>query len=396
MKGPNARLIIAFLFSLAAGYIIAWAIMVGPSSFILLNTEFQLFGYVFPIRLAIPLGLGTDLRRFGFVNLSTIAILVTFLIVVLLDSPLKLHAFDWAWPEGGLVWPEASKKESGPSIIARIGNSLKVSAFVVVVVVLIAGFASLIPQVESPAPEVLEISGNLSGPELAELGEEVFQSPEAGCLACHALGREGLRAPDLAGMGAQAAERVPGLSAEDYLRQAFEEPCAYIVEGYDCIMPPTLVQALGPAKITALIAFLQSQGGEITVSLSGEEATESSAAAASTGNSGSGVAGTTAEEIVVNIAPSCVTCHKLDTIEATGALGPDLSKVGARLTPDQIRESILMPDVVIAEDCPGAPCTPGIMPKTYGDQLSAAQLETLVKFLSSLGGPAEEARSKTE
>jgi mono/diheme cytochrome c family protein len=210
------------------------------------------------------------------------------------------------------------------------------------------------------------------------------------------LGQEGLRAPDLAGIGAQAAERVPGLSAEDYLRQAFEEPCAYVVEGYDCIMPPTLVQALGPAKITALIAFLQSQGGEITVSLSGEEAAQSSAAEASTGSGGPGVAGTTAEEIIANTAPSCVTCHQLDAIEAVGALGPDLSEVGARLTPDEIRGSILMPDAIIAEECPGAPCAPGLMPKTYGDQLSAMQLEILVTFLSDLGGPAEEASGGAE
>jgi hypothetical protein len=63
-------------------------------------------------------------------------------------------------------------------------------------------------------------------------------------------------------------------------------------------------------------------------------------------------------------------------------VGPNLSDVGARLNPDQIRESILLPDAVIAENCPGVPCTPGIMPKTYGDQLSDAQLETLVTFLS--------------
>jgi hypothetical protein len=64
--------------------------------------------------------------------------------------------------------------------------------------------------------------------------------------------------------------------------------------------------------------------------------------------------------------------------------------VGARLTPEEIRESILMPDAVVAEDCPGAPCTPGLMPKTYGEQLNAMQLEILVTFLSDLGGPAEE------
>jgi hypothetical protein len=145
-------------------------------------------------------------------------------------------------------------------------------------------------------------------------------------------------------------------------------------------MPQTLGQTLGPAKVTALTAFLQSQGGEITVSLSADAA-ESEAAESS---SGPIVAGTTAEEIITNTAPSCTTCHKLDAIEATGAVGPDLSQIGARLSPEEIRQSILMPDTVIAENCPGAPCAPGLMPKIYGEQLNAMQLETLVTFLSEL------------
>jgi cytochrome c2 len=262
-------------------------------------------------------------------------------------------------------------------------NTLKVSAFIVIVVGVIAGFASLIPQVESPAPQVIEISGTLSGPELAALGESVFQSAEAGCLACHNIGREGLRGPDLAGVGARAAERVSGQSAEEYLHESLTDPCAHVVETFDCIMPQTLLQTLGSAKITALVAFLQSQGGEITVSLA-EDGAEGAAAAAG-GSQAAGVAGTTAQEIMTSV--GCIACHQLDAIAAVGGVGPDLSQVGSRLTPDQIRQSLLTPDAVIAEECPTGPCVAGIMPKTLGDQLSAAQLETLVEFLSSQGGP---------
>ena len=43
-----------------------------------------------------------------------------------------------------------------------------------------------------------------------------------------------------------------------------------------------------------------------------------------------------------------------------------------------------VPDAVIAEDCPTGACPAGVMPKTFGEQLSAAQLETLVQFLSEL------------
>lgn len=264
-------------------------------------------------------------------------------------------------------------------------NTLKVSAFIILIVASIAGFASLIPQLESPAPETLEISGDLSGPELAELGQTVFESSEAGCLTCHALGREGLRAPDLAGIGAAAGERKPGMSAEEYLRESIEDPCAYVIEGFDCIMPQTLLQTLGPAKVTALIAYLQSLGGEITVTLSAEQASPE------TEGANVGVQGSTAEEILASA--GCVACHTIAAIGAEGAVGPNLSEVGARLTSEEIRQSILNPDAVLAEACPQreddgstttGPCTARIMPKDFGQKLSAAQLETIVSFLSEL------------
>lgn len=260
-----------------------------------------------------------------------------------------------------------------------MANSLKVSGFIVLVVVLIAGFASLIPQLESPAPEELVISGELSGAELAALGEEVFNSAGAGCLACHGLGKPGLRAPDLAGIGAAAGDRVASLSAEQYLRQSLIEPCSFVVSGYDCIMPQTLQQTLGDAKLTALVAFLQGQGGEVTVRLSAE------AAQASTDEAGAGIAGVTAAEIFTNA--GCVACHTLPAVGAAGQVGPDLSEVGARLTPDEVRRSILFPDEQLAENCPTGPCLAGLMPKAFGESLSALQLETLVVFLAGQGAP---------
>jgi cytochrome c553 len=353
MRRPGGKLILAFSVCLLIGYGASLLIMIG-----ILETEYRLY---------------------GFGNLSIVALLVAFMLLLFLDSPFKLGLFKWDdafWPDGFNL-PE---RRTGQSRGVRLGNSFKVALFIVIVVGSIAGFASLIPQIQSPAPEVLEISGDLAGPELAAVGEEIVNSADTGCLACHGLGREGLRAPDLAGIGAAAASREPGKSAEDYLYEALEDPCAYVVEGYDCIMPTTLAQALGPAKVTAVVAFLESQGGEITVSLSADEA--ASSAAEDSSGSGPGVAGATGEEIIANAAPTCSTCHQLDAVGAAGAIGPDLSQVGAHLTPDEIRHSILMPDEVIAENCPGAPCAPGIMPKTYGEQLSAIQLETLVQFLS--------------
>ena len=260
-----------------------------------------------------------------------------------------------------------------------MSSSLKVAGFIVLTVVLIAGFASLIPQLESPAPEELQITGDLAGAELATVGEDVFNSTGAGCLACHGLGAEGLRAPDLAGIGSAAGERAAGSSAEDYIRESLVDPCAFVVSGYDCIMPQTLEQTLGPAKITALIAFLQSLGGEVTVTLSAE------ALEADEAEPGTGIAGSTPDAVFANA--GCVACHTLPATGATGQVGPDLSDIGARLSADEIRQSILFPDEVLADDCPTGPCLAGIMPKVFGDQLTALQLELLVGFLSTQANP---------
>jgi cytochrome c551/c552 len=172
---------------------------------------------------------------------------------------------------------------------------------------------------------------------------------------------------------------VVGLSAEQYLRQALTEPCSYVVTGYDCIMPQTLQQTLGEAKLTALVAFLQSLGGEVTVRLSAE------AAQAAEGEAGGGIAGVTAAEIFTNA--GCVACHNLPAVGAAGQVGPNLNDVGSRLTPDEIRRSILFPDEQLATNCPTGPCLAGLMPKAFGESLSARQMETLVAFLSEQGAP---------
>jgi hypothetical protein len=72
MRRPSKRLIITFLLSLALGYAISWGIMTG-----VLQTEFRLYGWG---------------------NLSIVAILLALLIIIFLDAPLKLGAFDWPKP----------------------------------------------------------------------------------------------------------------------------------------------------------------------------------------------------------------------------------------------------------------------------------------------------------
>lgn len=89
------------------------------------------------------------------------------------------------------------------------------------------------------------------------------------CEACHRLegmpgdirdqirSGFGVSGPQLDGVATAAETRVPGLSAEEYLRQSILEPQAYVVEGFDVDMPMTRPQ-MTTQDFEALIVFLLS------------------------------------------------------------------------------------------------------------------------------------------
>lgn len=72
----------------------------------------------------------------------------------------------------------------------------------------------------------------------------------------------------------------------------------------------------------------------------------------------------------------CASCHTLAAAEATGTIGPDLDTVLAGKDEEFIHTSIVDPN---AELAPGF--EPNIMPSTFGDSLSDAELTALVNFL---------------
>jgi mono/diheme cytochrome c family protein len=72
----------------------------------------------------------------------------------------------------------------------------------------------------------------------------------------------------------------------------------------------------------------------------------------------------------------CASCHTLAAAGAAGTVGPDLDEVLPDRTPDEIEQLIVDPE---AEITPGFPA--GVMPDTYGDTLSDAELEALVEYL---------------
>jgi cytochrome c oxidase subunit 2 len=88
------------------------------------------------------------------------------------------------------------------------------------------------------------------------------------CGSCHALdaaNAAGQIGPDLNGIGARAAGRVPGLSAEDYLRQSILEPNVFLAP--ECptgacapgLMPQDFATRMPPPDLDALVAFLLQQ-----------------------------------------------------------------------------------------------------------------------------------------
>ena len=77
------------------------------------------------------------------------------------------------------------------------------------------------------------------------------------CETCHARSTDAVvMGPSLAGIEETAAERVDGMSARAYIRQSITDPSAYVVDGFDELMPTTLQETLSEEELDALVAYL--------------------------------------------------------------------------------------------------------------------------------------------
>jgi len=127
----------------------------------------------------------------------------------------------------------------------------------------------MVPQKEVLPPEETVLAADLTTADMVEVGREIMQGKGL-CLTCHTIGQTGaLRFPDLAGIGARAGSRVPGMSDVEYLAESMYEPGAFIVEGFPPAMPavnrPPI--ALTDQEILSVIAALQTLGGTPTVTM---------------------------------------------------------------------------------------------------------------------------------
>ncbi|MCF6258113.1 MAG: c-type cytochrome [Gammaproteobacteria bacterium] len=266
-------------------------------------------------------------------------------------------------------------KSSGNVLAKSMGFSLGLALLFTLV-------ANLLPQVKGEAPVEQEVDlGALTIESFVALGESIFTG-KGTCSLCHNdLGR----APDILALNMVEVaiqhlkdERYKGnaVDAESYLHESLVDPGIYVVKDFgkkgsnDTISPmPAVNKApieLSEIEINAVIAYLQAKdGNDVTVPLP-IEAPEVEIQSAEP------IVAGTIEEVLAKY--NCQACHKV--LGSGGDLGPDLEQVGMHLSPEQIRQSIIDPDVEITKGFP-----PGVMPQNFAEQMRVKELDMLVTFL---------------
>ena len=273
---------------------------------------------------------------------------------------------------------------------------LKVLAFNGLIILFFWYVGNSIPQQRKDPPKDADLSADMTTEAFVAAGEEIFYG-KGTCALCHTIGEKGERCPNLAGIGPLADERVQEASYQgdatdgpEYMVESLHNPAVYVVDGYQPTMP-ALGRQLNDLEMVAVVAFLQSLGGQVTVTgetrfakFRGDSDSAIAAVPAADGTAAPsvGASGGTGPELMAQW--GCVACHSLDA--PTRLVGPSLYDIGARQDEGFIRESILKPDAVIAEGFP-----PSLMKLTldgtgFYQKLAIQDLNTLVDYLASLKG----------
>jgi len=127
----------------------------------------------------------------------------------------------------------------------------------------------LVPQKEVLPPQETAMSDDMTTDDLVRVGQEIA-SGKGLCFTCHTIGKSGLlRFPDLDGIAATADSRIEGVGALEYMASSIYDPDGFIVQGFNPGMPRIDKPPIGlnDQEILAVLAYLQSLGGEPTVTL---------------------------------------------------------------------------------------------------------------------------------
>lgn len=151
----------------------------------------------------------------------------------------------------------------------RVKHAIRIVLFTLAVTAFYTMVGHMVPQKESHPPAELVIKDGMFTEEMVEMGKALAEG-KGTCFACHTMGASGAgRFPDLAGVGTRAKTRKPEMTDVEYFAEALYEPELFIVPGYNPGMPPANKAPinLSDPEILCVIAFLQSLGGEPSVTL---------------------------------------------------------------------------------------------------------------------------------
>lgn len=249
-----------------------------------------------------------------------------------------------------------------------------VAIFTLLVVLLFVYIGEVLTRISGEATRGPGYGTPAGGAATPEAGEALFWGKGA-CYTCHSIGGRGsaIRGPNLGEtgplnmpIGPRAVERAKErakhagkpYTAADYLVETLTEPGAYLVQGYQSIMPviwkPPI--ALKPEEIKAVIMYLQNQVGVVD-SAAIDRSPFFQRLTATAATAGAEVAEAwkpylpgdveVGKELFFNpeSPAGCAKCHTAG--DQGGKVGPELTKIAAIQPPQYIIESILEPSKVI-------------------------------------------------
>ncbi|MCM8854396.1 MAG: c-type cytochrome [Candidatus Thiodiazotropha sp.] len=269
---------------------------------------------------------------------------------------------------------------------------LKTLGFSLALTLLFTFVTYLLPQVEGEAPVEKEVDlSSLTMDDFITLGEDLFNN-KGTCTLCHKPAPLG-RAPDIQGtdMVTLSDERLAdqryqgeAKDAAGYMLESMLDPSRYVVATWgkkgtnDSESPMPAIDKppieLSAIEMDAIIAYLQAKdGNDVTVAL---PSPEDAASVASTDQKASDATAlpapaTTVEEALGKYA--CNACHAMDSSDTL--VGPGLVDVGTRLSKEDIRQSIVDPNAVIAEGFAAA------MPADFAAKMTVKELDMIVAYL---------------
>lgn len=235
---------------------------------------------------------------------------------------------------------------------------VKLLSFSLMVIWFYAFAASLVPEESTAMVDIGDIERTPEA--FIEAGEIIFNG-KGKCNTCHTLDPSApkSRCPDLTDVGTRAATRQPGVTAKEYLIESTYEPHKFLVPGYGNIMPPVWKPpiSLTELEIETVIAFLQSQGGEVDLTPFEPPVDIGSAAAVVeelppllTGDVERG------KKVFVEGA-KCIACHAVTGVEQPAGqtldegvevvAAPDLTDIAGLNSLRYIEESVLLPNAQI-------------------------------------------------